>query len=63
MSENNIYLSSQIWLFVRNNGYKVLHRRLVVLLLLDQIEVTFQSRKPAHFMKYQSQKAVNVPSV
>lgn len=63
MGKNNIYLSSQIWLFVRINGYKMLHRHLVVLLLLDDIQVTFQKRKPAHFMKHQPQKAGNVPSV
>lgn len=63
LCENNICLSSHIWLFVRINGYKMLHRHLVVLLLLDDIQVTFQKRKPAHFVKCQFQKAVNVPSV
>ena len=47
---------------MRINDYKMIHRHLVVL-LLDDIQVTFRKRKPAHFMKYQSQKAVNVPGV
>lgn len=41
MGENNTYLSSQICLFVRINGYKMLHRHLAVLLLFDDIQVTF----------------------
>ena len=48
---------------MRINGYKMIHRHLLVLLLLDDIQVTFRKRKPAHFMKYQCQKAVNVPGV
>lgn len=32
-------------------------------LLLDDIQMAFQKRKPAQFVKYQSQKAGTVPSV
>lgn len=63
MGENNLSLSSQVWLFVRISVYKILHRHLVVLLLLDDIHMSFRKRKPAHFMKYQALKAANVPRV
>lgn len=63
MGENNTSLSSQVWLFVRISVYKILHRHLVVLLLLDDIQVSFQKRKPAHSMTYQALKAANVPRV
>lgn len=41
----------------------MLHRQLVVVLLLDDIQVTFRKRKLSHFMKYQSEQAADVPSV
>lgn len=48
---------------MRISVYKILHRHLVVLLLLDDIHMSFRKRKPAHFMKYQALKAANVPRV
>lgn len=43
--------------------YKILHRHLIVLLLLNDIHMSFWKRKPAHFMTYQALKAANVPRV
>lgn len=48
---------------MRTSVYKILHRHLVVLLLLDDIQVSFWKRKPAHFITYQALKAANVPRV
>lgn len=58
-----IPLSSQVWLFVRISVYKILHRQLVVLLLLDDIHMSFWKRKPAHLVIYQALKAATVPRV
>lgn len=48
---------------MRISVYKILHRHLVVLVLLDDIHMSFWKRKPAHFRKYQALKAANVPRV
>lgn len=63
MGENNTSLPQQVWFFVRISVYKILHRHLVVLLLLDDILVSFWKRKLAHLMIYQALKTANVPRV
>lgn len=48
---------------MRISVYKTLHRHLIVLLLLNDIHMSFWKRKPAHFMTYQALKAANVPRI